>query len=68
MYHIAAKKKTFADPFLTGWITGPLYKTLHYLAETDGMNWKTYALSLLMANAVMIFVGYMVLRLAWCMF
>ena len=32
------------------------------------MYWKTYALILLMANAVMIFVGYLVLRLQHVLF
>lgn len=60
MYHIAAKKKTFADPFFDR-VDNGIYKICRI--DRNGMNWKTYALSLLMANAVMIFVGYMVLRL-----
>lgn len=60
MYHIAAKKKTFADPFFDR-VDNGIYKICRI--DRKGMNWKTYALSLLMANAVMIFVGYLVLRL-----
>lgn len=60
MYHIAAKKKTFADPFFDR-VDNGIYKICRI--DREGMNWKTYALSLLMANAVMIFVGYLVLRL-----
>lgn len=32
------------------------------------MNWKDYTLSLLMTNAVMVFVGYLVLRLQYILF
>lgn len=32
------------------------------------MNWKDYTLSLLMTNAVMVFVGYLVLRLQYVLF
>ena len=65
MYHIAAKKKTFADPFFDR-VDNGIYKICRI--DREGMNWKTYALSLLMANAVMIFVGYLVLRLQHGMF
>lgn len=60
MYHIAAKKKTFADPFFDR-VDNGIYKICRI--DRKGMNWRTYALSLLMANAVMVFVGYLVLRL-----
>ena len=60
MYHIAAQKKTFADPFFDR-VDNGIYKICRI--DRKGMNWKTYALSLLMANAVMVFVGYLVLRL-----
>ncbi len=36
--------------------------------DRKGMNWKTYALNLLMANAVMVFAGYLVLRLQYVLF
>lgn len=60
MYHIAAKKKTFADPVFDR-IDHGIYKLCRI--DCEGMNWKQYALQLLMTNAVMVFVGYLVLRL-----
>ena len=65
MYHIAAKKKTFGDPFFDR-VDNGIYKICRI--DRKGMDWKTYALSLLMANAVMIFVGYLVLRLQHVLF
>lgn len=65
MYHIAAKKKTFGDPFFDR-VDNGIYKICWI--DRKGMDWKTYALSLLMANAVMIFVGYLVLRLQHVLF
>lgn len=60
MYHIAANKKTFADPLFDR-VDNGIYKICRI--DRKGMNWKTYVLSLLMTNTVMIFVGYLVLRL-----
>lgn len=65
MYHIAAKKKTFGDPFFDR-VDNGIFKICRI--DRKGMDWKTYALSLLMANAVMIFVGYLVLRLQHVLF
>lgn len=65
MYHIAAQKKTFGDPFFDR-VDNGIYKICRI--DRKGMDWKTYALSLLMANAVMIFVGYLVLRLQHVLF
>lgn len=65
MYHIAAKKKTFADPFFDR-VDNGIYRICRI--DRKGMNWKTYALSLLMANAVMVFAGYLVLRLQYVLF
>lgn len=60
MYHIATKQKTFADPVFD--------KVDHFIYKICGidrseMNWKQYTFHLIMANAVMIFVGYLILRL-----
>lgn len=60
MYHIATNQRTFADPVFDR-VDRIIYKICRI--DRKGMNWKTYALSLLMTNAVMIFVGYLVLRL-----
>lgn len=65
MYHIAAGKKTFADPLFDRVDRG-IYKICGI--DRKGMNWKTYVLSLLMTNAVMIFAGYLVLRLQHVLF
>lgn len=65
MYHIAVKKKTFADPFFDK-VDNGIYKLCRI--DRKGMNWKTYTFSLLMTNAVMIFVGYLVLRLQHMLF
>lgn len=60
MYHIATKQKTFADPVFNR-VDNCIFKICRI--ECQGMNWKQYALNLIMANAVMIFVGYLILRL-----
>ena len=48
MYHIATNKKTFADPVFNR-IDNGIYKLCRI--NRQGMNWKQYALHLLMANA-----------------
>lgn len=65
MYHIAAKEKTFADPLFNR-VDGLIYKVCRINGE--GMNWKQYALHLLTTNAVMVFTGYLVLRLQGLLF
>ena len=61
LYHIAAGKQTFADPVLDR-VDGVIYK-LGGVDPQKGMNWKQYALALLGTNAVMMAVGYLVLRI-----
>ena len=65
MYHIAAKQKTFADKIFNP-LDNIIYKICHIGRE--GMNWKQYALHLLTTNAVMVFIGYLVLRLQGILF
>lgn len=65
MYHIAAGKKTFADPFFDK-VDNGIYRVCRI--DRKGMNWKQYTVSLLMTNAVMIFAGYGVLRLQQILF
>lgn len=60
MYHIATNQKTFADKVFNP-IDNFLYKICGI--KREDMGWKKYTLSLLMVNAVMVFVGYLVLRL-----
>ena len=59
VYHISTKKKTFADPVFDR-VDNFLYKLLRI--ETSNMGWKKYALTLLLVNACLIFVGYLILR------
>ena len=61
LYHIAAGMHTFADPVLDR-VDGDIYK-LGGVDPQKGMNWKQYALALLGTNAVMMAVGYLVLRI-----
>lgn len=59
-YHVAADKKTFADPLFDR-VDHVLYKILR--VDCENMGWKKYALTLLMVNAIMVLVGYLLLRL-----
>lgn len=65
LYHVATKQKTFADPVFDR-IDNRIYKVCRI--ERGNMSWKTYALNLLMTNAVMILIGYLVLRLQGLLF
>ena len=65
MYHIATKQKTFADPVFDR-VNHVIYKVCRL--NRDGMNWKKYAFHLIMANAIMVVVGYVVLRLQGMLF
>lgn len=59
MYHIATEQKTFADKVLN-----PVDRLIYKICgiKNENMGWKKYALTLLMVNAVMVFVGYLILR------
>lgn len=65
MYHITTKQKTFADPVFNR-VDNCIYKVCRI--DRAGMNWKQYVLSLLMTNAVMVLVGYLILRLQGVLF
>lgn len=60
MYHIASGQKTFADKVFDK-IDNLIYKICGIDKEEE-MNWKQFALALVAANAVMVFVGYVILR------
>lgn len=60
VYHIAAGKRTFADPVFDR-VDGLIYR-ISGITPRQGMNWKQYTLALLATNAVMILLGYMILR------
>ena len=61
LYHIASGQRTFADPVFDR-VDGGIFKVCG-IHPDKGMNWKQYALALLLTNAVMVFVGYLVLRI-----
>ena len=61
LYHIAAGKHTFADPVFDR-VDGVIYK-IGGVHPAQGMNWKQYALALVGTNAVMVAIGYLVLRI-----
>ena len=61
LYHIAAGKHTFADPVFDR-VDGMIYK-IGGVNPERGMNWKQYVLALIGTNAVMIGIGYLILRL-----
>ena len=65
MYHIATNQKTFADV-----VFNPIDKGIYKVCGIKGedMGWKKYALSLLMANGVMVLVGYLILRIQGLLF
>lgn len=65
LYHVATKQRTFADPVFDR-IDGMIYRICRI--NREDMHWKTYALNLLMTNAVMILIGYLVLRLQGLLF
>ena len=65
MYHIATHQKTFADPVFNR-VDHAIYKVCRI--NRAGMNWKQYALHLVMTNAVMVSVGYLILRLQGLLF
>ena len=61
MYPIAAGKHTFADPVFDR-VDGVIYK-IGGVNPDKGMNWKQYVLALIGTNAVMIGIGYLILRI-----
>lgn len=65
LYKIADDKKTFADPVFNK-IDNGIYKVCGI--DQGDMNWKKYAMSLLITNGVMIFIGYAFLRLQQWLF
>lgn len=65
LYHITTGRKTFADPIFDR-IDNGIYRICKI--DRQGMNWKQYAVSLLTTNAVMIFAGYLILRLQGSLF
>ncbi len=61
MYHISIGAHTFADPVFDR-VDGVIYR-IGGVDSKKGMNWKQYALALVGTNAVMVFIGYLILRI-----
>lgn len=61
LYHISTGQKTFADPVMNR-VDGAIYKISGVHPE-KGMNWWQYAVALLVTNAVMVLIGYLILRI-----
>ena len=61
LYHIAAGTHTFADPVFDR-VDGVIYR-IGGVDPKKEMNWKQYVLALIGTNAVMIGIGYLMLRL-----
>lgn len=61
IYHIATNKKTFADPVFDR-VDNAIYKVCGVDMDRQ-MNWKQYAVALIVTNAFMIFIGYIILRI-----
>ncbi|MEG2454681.1 MAG: potassium-transporting ATPase subunit KdpA [Oscillospiraceae bacterium] len=61
LYHVAGGGRSFADPVFDRVDSG-IYR-LCGIKQNEGMSWKKYALSLILTNALMVFLGYLVLRL-----
>lgn len=60
LYHISTNQKTFGDKVFDK-IDNCIYKVCR-IDKNKEMNWKQYALALLVTNAVMVFIGYVILR------
>lgn len=60
LYQIMDNKKTFADPLFNK-VDNGLYK-LCKIDKNNDMSWQKYTISLLLTNAFMIIIGYLILR------
>ena len=65
MYHIATGQKTFADK-----VFDPIDRCIYRVCgiKEENMGWKKYALTLVLVNAVMVFLGYLILRVQGMLF
>lgn len=60
LYHIATGQRTFADPVFDK-VDNIIYKLCGI--KKEDMSWKKYALSMLLTNAVMTVLAYLILRM-----
>lgn len=63
LYKVTDKKHTFADPVFNR-MDNAIYKMCGINQEKE-MNWKQYILALIATNALMIGIGYFILRLQY---
>ncbi len=60
LYHISVKEPTFADPLFD-----KVDNVIYRICGTDPtieMSWKKYAVSMLVTNAIMVIIGFFILR------
>ncbi len=60
LYHIAVCQHTFADPVFNR-VDNVIYRVCGI--DKKEMNWKQYAIAMLATNAIMVLVGYLILRI-----
>lgn len=60
LYQVASCEKAFGDRIFNK-VDNTIYKI--FKIDKEEMNWKQYVLALIITNAVMIFVGYLILRI-----
>ncbi|MBC3888455.1 potassium-transporting ATPase subunit KdpA [Acetobacterium paludosum] len=60
LYHIAVDQHTFADPVFNR-VDNAVYRICGI--EKKEMNWKQYAIAMLVTNVIMVLVGYLILRI-----
>jgi len=60
LYHIAVFQRTFADPVFDR-VDNVIYRICGI--DRKEMNWKQYAMAMLATNAIMVLVGYLILRI-----
>lgn len=60
LYYVSTGEKTFADKLFNP-IDNLIYKICR-INKDEEMNWKEYVFSIIAVNAVMVFIGYIILR------
>lgn len=66
LYNVSTNQKMFGDKFFN-LIDNFIYKVCR-INRDEEMNWKEYVVSIIAVNAVMIFVGYIILRVQGLLF
>lgn len=61
LYYVSTGDKVFGDTFFNK-IDNFIYKICG-IDKNEEMNWKQYILSIITVNAVMVFIGYLILRI-----